>query len=304
MHDLIIIGAGPAGLTAALYAGRFRLDTLFLEKTAAGGQILLSPSIDNFPGFAGGVATVDLIDKFRQQAEEAGVQITTEEVRSIEEVASPQAGYALTTELNRYLTRTVIVATGAQPKRLGVEGEMRLTGKGVSYCATCDAPFFKNKEVVVIGGGDRAIEEAIFLTSYAGKVTVVHRRQQLRASAILQEKARSNPKIEFLLENIPLEITGEKRVEGLRVKNVKSGSEKLLNCQGVFIFVGILPNTGFLKGFIDTDEAGFILTNEDLETSKKNIFACGDCRKKSLYQVITACGEGATAAASAQRSLL
>lgn len=291
-------------MTAALYAGRFRLDTLFLEKTGAGGQILMSPSIDNFPGFPGPVATQELIDKFRQQAEEVGVKIILEEVRAIEEVLAPEAGYAVTASLNRYLARTVIIATGAQPKRLGVEGELRLTGRGVSYCATCDAPFFKNKEIAVIGGGDRAIEEAIFLTSYAGKVTVVHRRQQLRASRILEEKARNNPKIEFLLENIPLEITGEKRVEGLRVRNVKSGSEDTLNCQGVFVFVGILPHTGFVSGFLDTDEAGFILTNEDLQTSKKNIFACGDCRKKSLYQVVTACGEGATAAASAQRSLL
>jgi len=301
MHDLIIIGAGPAGLTAALYAGRFRLRTVFLEKTGVGGQILMSPTIDNFPGFAGAGATQELIDKFRKQAEDAGVAVVLDEVLSLKEGTG---GYELETRQGRYSARSIIIATGAQPKRLEVEGEKRLTGRGVSYCATCDAPFFKNKEIAVIGGGDRAIEEAIFLTSYAKTVTIVHRRQQLRASKILEEKARQNPRIRFLFDTVAQEITGKDRVEGLMVKNVVSGGTELLNYQGVFVFVGIEPATGFVRGFLDTDEAGFILTDENMQASRKGIFACGDCRKKGLYQVVTACGDGAAAAASAQRYLL
>lgn len=305
MHDLIIIGAGPAGLTAGLYAARYRLKTLILEKLNPGGQILLSPSIENFPGFPGGISTQELTDRFKKQIDELGAKIGMEEVSGIS--VNPQlktSAYNVNTKDNSYPARAVIIATGAQPKRLGVEGETRLTGRGVSYCGTCDGPLFRNKEIVVIGGGDRAFEEALFLAGYAKKVTLIHRRQAFRASKILEEKARDNPKINFLLESVVEEISGKDKVEAVKVKNVKTGAENLLHCQGVFVFVGINPNTPFLSNFLSRDEQGFIITDEELKTSKEGIFACGDCRKKSLYQVVTACADGAIAAASAQRYLL
>lgn len=305
MHDLVIIGAGPAGLTAGLYAGRFRLDTLILEKMSPGGQIVLSPSIDNFPGLPAGTATFGLVERLRQQVEEVGVAITSADVQEIEFAEpGPSVFYKVRTPEETYEARTVIIATGAEPKRLGVPSEDRLTGRGVSYCATCDGPLFRDKDVVVVGGGDRAVEEALFLTSYAARVTLVHRRDQLRASKILEEKARKDPRIVFLLDTVLEDIVGKERVEAVEVRNVKTQAPGRLPCQGVFIFVGTRPNTGFLSGRLVMDEAGFIVTAEDMSTSCAGVFACGDCRKKSLYQVITACGDGATAAASAQRYLL
>ncbi|MFA5411249.1 MAG: thioredoxin-disulfide reductase [Candidatus Omnitrophota bacterium] len=304
VYDLIIIGAGPAGLTAGLYAGRFRLQSLILEKMSAGGQIILSSSIENFPGFPGGIATQELVDKFQQQVIEAGVKITQEEVLEISRGAqSDPLFYNLKTSANTYAAKTVIFACGAQPKKLGIGGEDKLVGRGVSYCATCDGPLFKDKEVIVIGGGDRAIEEAIFLASYARKVTLIHRRNELRASGILEEKARSIASINLILESVVEEISGLNRVESVKIKNTKSGSLSTLSCQGVFIFVGIQPNTGFLKNFLETDESGFIITDEEMRTSQPGVFACGDCRKKSLYQVVTACAEAAVAASGAHKYL-
>jgi len=305
LYDLIIIGAGPAGLTAGLYAGRFRLKTLILEKMSVGGQIILSPSIENFPGFPGGTATFDLIEKISQQAREVGIEVEHGEV--IEIVASkelPIPVYSIKTAENNYQARSMIIASGAQSKRLGVEGEEKFIGRGVSYCGTCDGPLFRNKEIIVVGGGDRAIEDALFLASYAKKVTVLHRRQQLRASRILEEKARLNPKINFLLDSVIEKIIGKDRVEEVLVKNVVSAAMSAVTCQGVFIFVGITPNTHFLKNLLQIDDSGFIITNQNLETSLKGVFACGDCLKKSLYQVVNACGEGAVAADSVHKYLL
>lgn len=305
MHDLIIIGSGPAGLTAGLYAARYRLKTLILEKLNLGGQIMLSPSIENFPGFPGGISTQELIDRFKKQIDELGVKIEMEEVSEVSVNAQLKTrAYNIGTKDKSYQARAVIIAAGAQPKRLSVEGETRLIARGVSYCGTCDGPLFRNKEIVVIGGGDRAFEEALFLTAYAKKVTVIHRRQAFRASRILEEKARAHPKINFLLDSIIEEVLGKDKVEAVRIRNVKTGSESALHCQGVFVFIGINPNTAFLNGLLDVDGAGFIITDEELKTSKDGIFACGDCRKKSLYQVITACADGAIAAASCQRYLL
>ncbi len=301
MYDLIIIGAGPAGLTAGLYAGRFRLETLILEKMSVGGQIITSPDIENFPGFPGGIATAELIEKLKQQVDDLGVKIELDEARDI---ITDKNNYFVKTGNNSYETRTIIVASGAQPKRLGVLGEERLTGRGVSYCGTCDAPLFKDKEVVVIGAGDRAIEEALFLTRYAGKVTIIHRRNALRASRILEEKARQNPKINFILESTVEEIVGDKKVEKIKIKNVNNAASSMLACEGVFVFVGIKPNTDFLKNILHLDASGFIITDQELATSSKGIFACGDCLKKSLYQVVNACAEGALAAHSANIYLL
>jgi thioredoxin reductase (NADPH) len=303
MYELIIIGAGPAGLAAGLYAGRYRLNTLILEKINVGGQILSSPTIENFPGFPTGIGTQELIERFKKQVDELGVNIEMEEVLEIV-AKSEDAVYEVKTKERNYQTKSIIIATGAQPKRLGVEGEERLIGRGVSYCGTCDGPLFRDKEVVVIGAGDRAVEEAIFLSGYAKKVNLVHRRNELRASGILQEKAKKNPKINFVLESVVEEIIGQNRVEGLKVKNTKTESLNIIACQGVFIFVGIKPDTDFLKNQLHLDETGFIITDQDLKTSCEGIFASGDCRKKSLYQVISACSEGATAADSAHNYLL
>ena len=305
MHDLIIIGAGPAGLTAALYAGRYRLNTLILEKMAPGGQIILSSSIENFPGFPGGISTQELIDRFKRQVEELGINIETEEVLAIStSIKSGIPIFNIKTKGKSYETRGIIIATGAQSKRLGVKGEEKFIGRGVSYCAVCDGPLFRNKDVVVIGGGDRAMEEAIFLSGYAKTVYLVHRRAELRASKILVEKAKQIPKINFILGNIVQEIQGENKVEQVLLKNVSTNSQQEISCQGVFVFVGIRPNTAFLKNFLEMNEEGFIITDQDMQSSQAGIFACGDCRKKSLYQVITACGEGAVAADSVHKYLL
>ncbi|RJP29111.1 MAG: thioredoxin-disulfide reductase [Candidatus Omnitrophota bacterium] len=305
MYDLVIIGAGPAGLTAALYAGRFRMNTIILEKMSPGGQIILSPSIENYPGFPGGISTHELIEKFKSQVQELGVKIVPEEVVEIaSEHASQETVYKLKTSDNVYQARAVIIATGAQPKQLGAEGEKQLTGRGVSYCGTCDGPFFRNKDVVVVGAGDRAFEDALFLCEYASSVTLIHRRQGFRASKILEEKAKANPKIKFVLDSVVEKITGENKVESVMAKNVKTGRLSEIKCAGVFVFVGIKPNTDFIKNYLQLDESGFIITQQNTQASRPGIFACGDCCSKSLYQVINACGEAAVASDSAHKYLL
>ena len=301
MYDLIIIGAGPAGLTAGIYAGRFKLNTVILEKMAVGGQIIMSADIENYPGFPGGIGTYNLIEKFKRQVDDLGVRI---EYNEAAEIAVIPAGYAAKTLDKSYETKSLIIASGAQAKRLGVAGEEKFIGRGVSYCGTCDAPLFKDKEVLVIGGGDRAIEEAIYLSSYASKVTVVHRRDALRASGVLEDKARNSLKINFLLDSVVEEIIGTDKVGAVRIKNVQIGSSQELPCQGIFIFVGINPSTGFVKKVLNIDESGFIITDQNLATSRQGVFACGDCLKKSLYQVINACAEGALAAYSAHKYLI
>jgi thioredoxin reductase (NADPH) len=298
---LIIIGAGPAGLTAALYAGRFKMDTLLIEKMSVGGQILLSPSIENYPGFPGGISTFDLVERFRSQVDELGVQIENSEIIEIDPKGE---GFEVVASDKNYLARTVIIASGAFSKRLNIPGEERLTGKGVSYCGTCDGPLFKNKDIVVVGGGDRAVEDALFLADYGKSVTLIHRRNEFRASGILVDKLKSNPKIKLVLDSVITEITGEQKVESVRVRNVKDNSATQLSCQGVFIFVGIIPNTQFLKNLLEKDEFGFIITDLKQETSKAGIFAAGDCVRKSLYQVVSACSDGAIAADSAHKYIL
>ena len=287
-------------MTAALYAGRSRLKAMLLEKAGLGGQIILSPTIENYPGFAGGVGTAELIQAMRKQVEELEVEIRYEEVNKITgasglfKVSSSEAGYE---------AKTVIIASGACPKKLGIPGEAKLIARGVSYCGTCDGPLFKNKEIFVVGGGDKAVEEAIYLTRFASKVSLIHRRQELRASKILQERLFENKKIEVLWDSVPLEILGDKVVEGIRIKNLKSSEIKKLKANGVFIFVGIHPHTQFLGDSLKLDETGFILTDEDMRTSLEGVWACGDCRRKTLTQVITACSDGAIAAFNANRYL-
>jgi thioredoxin reductase (NADPH) len=305
MYDVIIIGAGPAGLTAALYAARFRLNTLVLEKMACGGQILLSEKIENYPGFPAGIPTQDLIERIKKQIEELGVNIEIDQVLEIIPGKNAQGVfYNVKSERHLYPCRSIIIASGARPRKLNVKGEDKFIGRGVSYCGTCDGPLFKGKDVVVIGGGNTAIEEALFLANYAAKVSIIHRRQQLRASKILEEKARANPRINFILDSVIDEITGQNRVEAVTVRNVKTNAAGSFACQGVFIFVGIEPNTNFVKNLLNIDESGFIMADQSLQTSKEGIFACGDCLKKNLYQVITACGEGALAADSSHKYIL
>lgn len=296
-YDLVIIGAGPAGLTAALYAGRSRLNTLLLEKMSLGGRILMSEHIENFPGFPDGINTQELIKRMEMQVRSLKVRVELEEVQSIDcalKEIKTNAG-------NTLKAKAIIIAAGAIPRKLGVLGEERLTGRGVSYCATCDAPFYREKEVVVVGGGNAVAEEALYVSRFAKTVTIVHRRDELRASMILQERLTENSKIRFCLNSTVSAILGEKKVDSVRIKDVLSGQEKILACDGVFVYIGYEPESAFLKGKLTLDESGFIITDECMATSAAGVFACGDCRKKSLYQVITACGEGAVAADSADK---
>lgn len=300
MYDMIIIGGGPAGLTAGLYAGRSRLKTLILEKMALGGQIILSPTIENYPGFPCGIETHELISAMRKQSEELGIEIKTEDAVGI----IPQGGiFRVKGQEEEFEAKAVIVASGAFPKKMNIPGEDKLIAKGVSYCGTCDGPLFKNKEIFVVGGGDKAVEEAIYLTRFASIVRLIHRRDQLRASKILQERLFENKKVEILWNTIPLEILGERVVEALKIRNVKDGSQKDIAASGVFVFIGIHPNTEFLGNLVKKDEGGFVLTDEDMKTSVEGIFAAGDCRRKILTQVITACSDGAIAAFNANRYL-
>ncbi|MBU1090603.1 MAG: thioredoxin-disulfide reductase, partial [Candidatus Omnitrophica bacterium] len=293
-HDLIIIGAGPAGLTAGLYAGRSRLKTMILEKLSVGGRILLTERIENYPGFVDGIITADLIKRIEEQVKKLEVKIKPEEVLELDcKSMSVKSGS------KTYSAHAIIIATGAHPKRLGIIGEEKFTGRGVSYCATCDGAFYKEKSVVIIGGGNSMAEEALFLTRFAKQVNIVHRRSELRASAVLQERLKKNKKINFVLNSVVSEIIGSNKVESVKIKDMTSGEERVLPCEGVFIYVGYAPETQFIKEKLKLDDTGFIITQDDLSTSAEGIFACGDCRKKALYQVITACGDGATAADSA-----
>ena len=305
MYDVVIIGAGAAGLTAGLYAGRFRLKTVIIEKMAPGGQILWSENIENFPGFPGGVATQELIERMVRQADEVGVKVESDEVVSIEPAQHAEGlVYSVKGKENIREARTVIVACGARPKSLGVPGESEFIGRGVSYCGTCDAPLFRGKEVVVVGGGNTAFEEALYLTSYAAKVTVVHRRSEFRASKILEEKARANSKICFVLDSVIDGIRGARQVEAVAVRNLKNHAASDVACGGVFIFVGVQPNNDCVKNLLQLDEAGFIMTDQAQKTDRPGIFACGDCTKKNLYQVVSACAEGALASDSAHKYIL
>ncbi|MFA4854701.1 MAG: thioredoxin-disulfide reductase [Candidatus Omnitrophota bacterium] len=296
MHDLIIIGGGPAGLTAALYAGRSRMDTLLIEKMSLGGRILMSETIENYPGFPGGILTAELTGRMEQQVRELGVKIESDEALDLDCMRK-----RVKTSNGIYESLAIIIASGARARKLNIPGEEKYTGRGVSYCATCDAPFYKEKNVVIVGGGNAVAEEAIYLSRFAASVNIVHRRQDLRASMILQEKMQQEKKINFILSSVITEIKGAQKVEAVRIKDLLSGKESDFNCDGVFIYVGYEPETLFLKGKLRMDEAGFIIADEFMATSVDGIFACGDCRKKSLYQVINACGDGAVAADSAYK---
>jgi thioredoxin reductase (NADPH) len=307
MDDLIIIGAGPAGLTAALYAGRAKLKTKVLERDSLGGQVLLTGSIENFPGVYQ-MNSSDWIEVIKRQLADLK-EVEIQEGITVEKI-EPKGNFFKIHSIcqndgakNILETRGVIIATGAQPKRLGVKGEKELTGHGVSYCATCDGPFFKGKEVVLVGGGDTALEEALYLRKFAKKVTIVHRRNVLRATAILQERVKNDDKIRLKLEAVPLEILGTTRVSGIKIKNIQNNTQESLPCDGVFVFVGFLPATDFLKGLLKLNDKGSIVTDETMLSSCAGIFACGDSRARPFHQVVTACAEGAIAAFSVNKFL-
>ncbi len=298
-YDVIIIGGGPAGLTAGLYTSRARLTTLLLEKSALGGQVIKTEQIENYPGYTTGISGFELIQHMEQQAKNFGLSIASAAAESITlledrviKVASSEG------ELR---TRSLIIATGSEPRLLGADGEERLTGRGVSYCATCDGAFFREKAVAVIGGGDSAIEEALFLSRLAKRVHIIHRRDQLRAVQILQDRARSASNISFVWNSVVEEIIGDSRVSALRLKNLKDGTASMLTVDGVFIYVGLRPNTGWLAGLMPLTDDGLIVTNDLMETTLPGVFAAGDVRKKLLRQIATAVGDGATAAFAAEK---
>ncbi|RLB86627.1 MAG: thioredoxin-disulfide reductase [Deltaproteobacteria bacterium] len=300
MRDLIIVGAGPAGLTAGMYAARARLNVVLFERMAPGGQVLLTDIIENYPGFPDGISGFELMDRMRKQAEKFGLTIENREVLSFK---FDHELKTVVTDKGEEQAQAVILASGANPRKLGIPGEELLTGKGVSYCATCDGPFYRDLEVAVIGGGDTAVEEALFLTKFATRVYLIHRRDQLRATKILQERVMENDKVKIIWNTVPLEILGDKAVEAIELKNVKTSEQSTLKIQGVFIFIGYEPNTQALQGLIELDELGFIKTNAIMETSVPGVFAAGDIRSKNLRQISTAVGEGATAAFSAEKYL-
>jgi thioredoxin reductase (NADPH) len=297
-YELAIIGGGPAGLTAGIYAARSRLKTLILERVMPGGQILWTDWIENYPGFPEGLSGYELARKMTDQIARFDVPVETEEVLSIE-CEGPVKHLIL--KKKTIAVHAVIIATGASPNRLSIPGEEAFLGKGVSFCATCDGPFYKDKIVAVMGGGNTGVQEGIFLTKFAQKVYIIHRRRELRATKILQERALENPKIEFILDSVVTRIDGHDSVEKLIVKNVRSGSESEHAVSGFFIFIGTHPNTAFLCKEIKTDERGFIRVDHNMETSLPGVYAAGDVRNTPLRQVITAAGDAAIAAFSAEQ---
>lgn len=298
IYDVIIIGGGPAGLSAAVYSSRSRLKTLLIEKAGCGGQIAITDELENYPGFDEGINGFDIAVKMEKQARKFGTEIVYGEVLSLD-MQDKLKKVILSDQI--YMTKTVIIASGAKFKKLNIKGEAEFMGRGVSYCATCDGPFFRNKEIAVIGGGNSALQEALYLTRFAGKVNLIHRRDEFRAVKILQERVLKDPKINVILSATVEEIEGSESIEKIRIKNIKNGQMNELSVSGVFIFVGWTPNTKFLtESKIVLNEDGYILTNDEMQTSIPGVFACGDIRKKLLRQVVTAAGDGATASVAAQ----
>jgi thioredoxin reductase (NADPH) len=298
--DLIIVGGGPAGLTAGLYGGRARLDTVLLEGALVGGQMITTDEIDNYPGFPKGVTGAELTALMEDQARAFDCQIVSEIAKTVETTGEVKTVH---TEGNTYGGRALILCPGTEYRKLGVPGEKEFTGRGVSYCATCDAAFFKDAKIVVVGGGDSALTEALFLRKFAREITIIHRRDLLRAEKIYQEKALAEPKINFLWDTVVKEIKGDQTVEKAVVRNVKTSEVREIPTDGVFLFVGVTPRTDFLRGIVDLDKWGYIVTNADCRTSVPGVFAAGDARNGFLKQIASAVGDGATAAFAAEKYL-
>jgi len=297
-YDVIIIGAGPAGLSAAIYAARSGMKTAVFEKAIVGGQITVTEDVENYPGFEHAISGFELTDKMKKQAERFGAEFIDAEVTSLGLEGKCKI---IGTHDQEYRAKCIIFCSGAFPRRLNVPGEERLTGRGVSYCATCDGALYRNKKVAVVGGGDSAIEEGIFLTKFAEKVYVIHRRDELRAQYIIQQRAFKNPKMEFIWDTVVQEIKGESKISELELYNRKTDKVSFLPVDGIFLYVGILPNTSLLESRVTLDAQGFIITDEFMHTNIQGIFAAGDVRSKVLRQVVTATSDGATAAWSAEK---
>lgn len=300
IYDVIVIGSGPAGLSAALYASRAHLDTLVLTGQVIGGQVSLTNDVDNYPGFPEGLTGSELVQQMQAHAERFGAVVQIDTVAAVDLRQRP---FHLTGQYDEYRARALIIATGASPRLLRVPGETEYTGRGVSYCATCDGWFFKDKDVIVVGGGDSALEEALFLTRYARKVTVVHRRDELRAGPALQKRAFANEKIDFVWNAVVTEIIGPDSVKAVRLRNTQTGEEWQQAIDGVFIFVGHIPNTDLFKGQLEIDDLGYLVSDERMFTGVEGVWAAGEVADSVFRQVITSAGMGAAAAIQAQRWL-
>lgn len=300
IEKVLILGAGPAGMSAALYAARAELEPLVLIGTDLGGQASLTYTIENYPGFPEGVGGAELGELFKKQAEHFGARFEYDLASEVDFSSRP---FKVKTYNGEILAESVILTTGASPNHLNIPGEKELTGRGVSYCATCDGWFFKGKKVVVVGGGDSALEEAIFLTRFASSVTIIHRRDELRAGAILQRRAMENEKIHFMWSTIPVEILGKDAVKGLRLQNVTTGEDSVFDTDGIFIFIGHTPNTQLYQGQIEMDDKGYIKTDLTMNTNIPGVFAAGEVMDSHYRQVVTSAGMGAAAAIQAGRFL-
>ena len=294
---VIILGSGPAGLTAALYTARANLNPLVIGGVEWGGQLMLTTDVENYPGFVDGIKGPDLMENFRKQAIRFGAEIINENVTSVDFKKNP---FQVSTAENNYNANTIIIATGADSKWLGLSSEQKLIGRGVSSCATCDGFFFKNKNIVVVGGGDSAMEESLFLTKFANKVTVIHRRDKLRASKIMQERAFKNNKIEFVWDSEIVDVIGENSVTGIKIKNIKTNQVSEMEVQGLFVAIGHKPNTDFLKGQIDLNEKGYVIHN-GTRTNIDGVFVAGDVYDFRYRQAVTAAGHGCQAAIDAEK---
>ena len=297
VYDVIIVGSGPAGLTSAVYCGRAMLKTLVIAGVVPGGQLMLTTEVENFPGFEEPILGPDLIQHMRKQAERFGAEFIQDDATSVDFKTRP---FKINTAGKIYESNAMIIATGASAKWLGVDSESRLRGKGVSSCATCDGFFFRGKDTVTIGGGDVALEDTMFLTKFVNHATIIHRRDALRASKILQDRAFKNSKISFVWDSVVEEVLGQQKVEGVRVRNVKTGKQDVLKCDGVFLAIGHQPNTAIFQGQIELDQKGYIVTRQGTATSVEGVFACGDVRDFHYRQAITAAGDGCRAAMDAE----
>jgi thioredoxin reductase (NADPH) len=299
-YDVIIIGGGPAGLTAGLYTSRSRLRSVLIENGLLGGQMTTTELVENYPGFPQGISGDELSRLMEEQAKRFGLEIVSQYVVEVKLDGNKKV---VKTEEGTYLCDALIICTGTEYRKLGVPGEKEFAGKGVSYCATCDGAFFQGNQIVVVGGGDSALTEALYLTKFVKEVTIIHRREALRGTKIYQEKVFANPKIKMLWNSVIQEIKGDSTVHSILVKNLKTGEVTEHQIQGVFLYVGLMPRTQFLRELVEMDEDGYVLTAENGETSVKGIFAAGDCRKKLVRQIATAVGDGATAACAAEKYL-
>lgn len=302
MEDVVILGTGPAGLTAAIYAARAELSPVVLKGDQPGGQVTITDALDNFPGFPNGIAGFELFQAMEKQAERFGAKIVSDTAVEVDFKNFP---FKITARENVYETKSVVITTGSDPRKLDVPGEKEYIGKGVSYCATCDGFFFKGKKVVVVGGGDSAVEEGLFLTKFASSVTLIHRRDRLRAHAHLQNRAETNEKMHFVWDSVVTEVLGKKEggVQGLRLKNVKTGEETIFDADGVFVFIGHIPNTQIFKGQIQMNESDIIITDRRQRTNVPGVFAAGDVQDSIYRQAITSAGAGCMAAMEAEKFL-